>query len=68
MFSFLFSGFRQRWTLVQKKIMRKYFKTFLKTKTALRKQQCQEFLNKFPDNFVDVGWLRVKTFIFNECK
>lgn len=67
MFSLLFSDSRQRWTSTQKEIMRKHFKVAIKTRKALRKHQCEEFLTKHQKNFADVGWLRIKTFIFNEC-
>lgn len=61
-------GSRQRWTPLQKEIMRKNFRTSIQSKRALRKQECVEFLNKYQTNFVGVEWLRVKTFIYNECK
>lgn len=65
---FLFLGLRIRWTPLQKTIMRKSFKMFIKNKKALRKQECLDFLTKHRSNFEGVDWLRVKTFIYNESK
>lgn len=48
--------------------MREYFKKEINLKKALRKHKCETFLNKFKSKFEGVGWLRIKTFIFNECK
>lgn len=42
-----------------------YFKENVKLKTALKKKECKDFLEKFQNDFVGVDWVRVKTFIFN---
>lgn len=48
--------------------MTKYFKTEIKQNKALRKDQCEKFIEKYKDDFAYVGWVRVKTFIFNESR
>ncbi|CAH0549886.1 unnamed protein product [Brassicogethes aeneus] len=61
-------GSRQRWNNEQKQIMQVYFKQQIKKKNALRKNECEEFLNKYKNKFKDVSWVRVKTFLFNACR
>lgn len=48
--------------------MRKYFASQIKNKKALRKEECELFLEKFSKDFSNMGWLKVKTFIFNEYR
>lgn len=45
--------------------MLKYFKKNIENKTALKKNECEEFLETYKKQFENVGWVRVKTFIFN---
>lgn len=45
--------------------MLSYFKNDIKNKKALKKHQCEAFLDKFKGDFKGVGWVKVKTFIFN---
>lgn len=60
-----FSGTRPRWQSNQKKMMLSYFKNHVKDKKALKKHECEKFLEKFEKDFEGVNWVRVKTFIFN---
>lgn len=46
--------------------MKKYFEKQIQSKTALRKGECEAFINAYRSDFNGVGWVRVKTFIFNE--
>lgn len=48
--------------------MRKHFHKQIKDKKALKKLECEAFLKKYPKEFQGVGWIRVKTFIYNETK
>nr|CAI5834730.1 unnamed protein product [Callosobruchus analis] len=59
---------RGKWSVAQKNIMRQHFKVNINKKKALRKQDCQTFLEKFSTEFHNVNWTRVKTFIYNEYK
>lgn len=62
------SGSRLRWSAIQKTIMRKYFNKQIKSKKALRKTECEIFINAYKIDFDGVGWVRVKTFVFNESR
>lgn len=64
----LLPGGRGKWLAKQKHIMKQYFKENIKSRTALKKRECEVFLKKYLADFVGVGWIRVKTFIFNEYK
>jgi hypothetical protein len=38
--------------------MENYFKKANNSKVVLKKQECEEFLKKYPDKFQGVTWLR----------
>lgn len=59
---------RQRWTLPQKKRMKEYFKNNLFNKKVIRKKDCEEFVSKNRQLFEGIGWVKIKTFIYNESK
>lgn len=67
---FNFIGSRKRWSIIQKRLMKKYFKNAIETKRALRKAECETFIDAYKRDFDGVSWVRVKSFIFNEgrCK
>lgn len=46
--------------------MKKYFKNQIKSKKALRKGECEAFINAYKSVFDGVEWVRIKTFIYNE--
>lgn len=48
--------------------MRKYFKKQIASKKALRKGECETFIDAYKSDCDGVGWVRVKTFIFNEAR
>lgn len=48
--------------------MKKYFKNQIISKKALRKGECEAFINAYRSDFEGVGWVRIKTFIFNESR
>lgn len=37
-------------------------------KKSIEKNECEDFIEKYKKQFEGVGWVRVKTFIFNECR
>lgn len=58
---------RLRWTTDQKNILRNYFKENIMRKKAPRKEECEAFVNKH-ETFAKIGWLKIKTFVFNEYR
>nr|CAH7730174.1 unnamed protein product [Callosobruchus chinensis] len=61
-----FAGSRKRWSVIQKKLMVRHFASHIRTKKAARKAECEAFINGYKADFEGVGWVRVKTFVFNE--
>ncbi|VEN48702.1 unnamed protein product, partial [Callosobruchus maculatus] len=59
-------GSRKRWSTIQKKLMKRRFSSNIKSKKVLRKEECEEFINAYKNDFEGVGWVRVKTYIYNE--
>ncbi|CAH0556796.1 unnamed protein product, partial [Brassicogethes aeneus] len=52
-------GSRLRWSPVQKILMKKYFKMQIKSKKALRKQECKDFIKAYSSDFEGVTWSRL---------
>lgn len=48
--------------------MKTYFKSQITEKQALRKHECEEFIKVNKTDFKGVGWVKVKTFVFNEYR
>lgn len=48
--------------------MRSYFKENIEKKIALKKCEVIKFIDRNKEQFTDVSWVRVKTFIFNEYR
>lgn len=48
--------------------MRSHFKNQILSKKALKKYECEAFIKNYPNDFEEVTWLRVKTFVFNEYR
>nr|CAI5863326.1 unnamed protein product [Callosobruchus analis] len=61
-----FTGSRKRWSAIQKKLMTRHFANHIISKKAARKAECEAFINGYKADFEGVGWVRVKTFVFNE--
>nr|CAI5864196.1 unnamed protein product [Callosobruchus analis] len=59
-------GSRKRWSAIQKKLMTRHFANHIISKKAARKAECEAFINGYKADFEGVGWVRVKTFVFNE--
>lgn len=47
--------------------MLKYFKHFIKKKKAPKKHEVEEFKLKY-GVFQNIGWIRIKTFVYNEYR
>lgn len=46
--------------------MKTYFREQIISKKALRKKECEDFVDSHRNDFDAVPWGRIKTFIFNE--
>lgn len=56
---------RKRWSNHEKKLVLTHFKKHVKTKTAPKKNECLEFINKNLNMFSSSDWARVKTLVYN---
>ncbi|KAJ8909260.1 hypothetical protein NQ315_011239 [Exocentrus adspersus] len=59
---------RQRWSDKEKKIMCKYFKSFIQNKIVPKKKDVDEFQDKEKELFGHMHWIRIKTFVYNTYK
>lgn len=55
---------RQTWSSKHKKIIAKYFKEHIKTKTSPKKHEIEEFIEKYPE-LKDVKWTTIKAIVYN---
>lgn len=56
-----------QWTSVQKNALRTFFNKQISTKKDAKKGECEAFITKHP-SIAGIGWLKVKTFVFNEYR
>lgn len=56
------------WLDLQKQIVLDHLKTHINKKIAPKKHECEELIKKHKNILKDVGWVRVKTLVYNSFR
>jgi hypothetical protein len=56
---------RHRWTEVQKKTVRSYFRSHINQKRAPKKNECEELMKQHPTLLKSLDWVKIKTYVYN---
>ncbi|XP_024084023.1 uncharacterized protein LOC106662998 isoform X2 [Cimex lectularius] len=54
------------WTTEQKQLVKQFFKSHIKTKTAPKKRECEKLISLHPTIFSNKNWLKMKVYVQNE--